>query len=115
MNRRNFLRSAIFGASTILVGDEVLDAFNRLTWKRKYFPGETFGESSFWSKEVESDVAQMLRDVYGQMRTTIFPTMQPLFTEMPSLQGGRSLYFDVDIKPPKITRGGYLLSNGYVK
>lgn len=44
MNRRGFLsRAGLLLGGGILAGPEVLDAFGKLTWRRKFFPGATFG------------------------------------------------------------------------
>lgn len=46
MNRADFLRRLAFGAAGLVVGEDALEAFARLTHKRRLFSGVTFAEQA---------------------------------------------------------------------
>lgn len=51
MNRTQFLRSLAAGVGGLLVGDQALDAFERLTYKRRFFPG--WSEPRTWTAQIQ--------------------------------------------------------------
>ena len=84
MLRRNFLRGSLALAGGLVVGDEVLEAFARLTHRRKSFPsawpGQVIGtfaterRGSYWRRiEVSYRTAKILRswvrDQWGREAT----------------------------------------------
>lgn len=57
MNRRGFLRSSLLLAGGLLVGDEALEAFARLTHQRKSFPSARV-------PVFDSQLANMMKQLY---------------------------------------------------
>lgn len=72
MNRRNFLsRAGLLVAGGVIAGPEVLEAFARLTWKRRLWPGAA----------IPGDIHDALRNYYADARTHLFPLITPLLAQ----------------------------------
>lgn len=101
MDRRQFLRSSgLVSLGGIVAGPSVWEMFERLRWKRKWFPGATLGNPGFITLQ-DAEVAASLRRIYAEFQDQIFPVVTPLLAEFTAKP--RSLF---DPPPKRIRWGG---------
>lgn len=97
MDRRGFLRSGLVLAAGIAVGDEVMEAFERLT-HRKVFPSAAIGYNP--AIITDSEISGLVRKVYEEYRVKTQGLVTPILGQMQKVRAQGSvqskvLYFDV--------------------
>lgn len=86
MNRRAFLSTVATAGAGLVVGEAALDTWDRLTWKRRLFPG--FGERGTGFRYVRNE------QVYGSPSNPLKFTILQGYSrvEVTLLDGGRATF-----------------------
>lgn len=116
MDRRKFLLRSLRVSAALIIGDEALDAFERLTHERKSFPGADIPDHTTlhglsdatyagWDIRVPShEIATTWRfDSQSPFRVTVDPTVAPNIASS-AWVGGSGVIHPVSVTSPRIAR-----------
>jgi hypothetical protein len=100
VNRRGFLTRSGLALGALLVGDEVLEAMDRLTHQRKSFPSADIHAQEGvrgLTTITDDEISGILREVYTKFRMQTQHLVTPLLSEIKHGQkySGRTVYYDV--------------------
>ena len=102
MNRRAFLSTVATAGAGLVVGEAALDAWDRLTWKRRLFPG--WGERGTGFRFVRAE--QVYHSPSNPLSFTILQGYSRL--EVTLLDGGRASFETAELtqRPDDVVLGG---------